>query len=195
MLGFVDGGEKLSNLIEVKPGVAVDIDELQEFVYRAKKNTYATGGGKVEDSRLWVPGHKEHEYAEGDLYYRDSYAGYLSAPGRELVKIGGERGLAVWSMYYEGGMKPPYDILSEENVAFAKYCFGLLKNALANVPEDMPFRGPMIFRDEEHTDLIYHCHLMRSKFTRFSGYENIVKGSGFKITFEQNFGGGIIIYK
>ena len=189
----------MNNTVEVSPGIFISIPRLMGFVYEAKIHTYATGEGIVPPERIWIPGNKEHEYSsfsdpDYDLYYRDSYSGYLAAPGREYVKLGDENGLTVWSMSYDGGMKPPFDVLNPENVAFAHECFGLLKMALCQPPKEMPLRGPDIFHNEKYSDWIYHFHFWTGDFRGFAASEAIIR-DGLDEVFKQNIAGGLVIHK
>ena len=108
-----------------------NLEELAEFLVRAKKSTYAGDGREVVPERH---GFKELEYKEGDWSYRDSYAGFFIAPGQEVVRFREE---PIWAMAYTGGMNQLVG-----NVEFAKRTFKLLKLALSQVEPSAPFRGP-----------------------------------------------------
>ena len=77
----------------------MQVDELAEFLVRAKIAAYAGDSAEVEAER---PSFKELEYEEGPWYYRDSYTGYFCAPGQEIVRY---EGSPVWHMCYSGGMR------------------------------------------------------------------------------------------
>ena len=64
----------------------IDINQLKQFLVKAKKATYANESAKeITPER---PGFKELEYKEGIWSYRDSYSGFslsltTSCPGAE----------------------------------------------------------------------------------------------------------------
>ncbi len=70
---------------------------LISFLLRARTQTYASGGGKVESL---LAGAKQLEYVDGDWLYRDIYTiGNGIFPGIETIYIGGT---PMWSMSYFG---------------------------------------------------------------------------------------------
>lgn len=73
--------------------------ELNRFIGKATKATYAGGGGKVDQPHR--SGFNELEYLEEDWYYRDSYTGFLRSWGQEVVWYKGE---PYWTCLYGGGM-------------------------------------------------------------------------------------------
>ncbi|MBN2853323.1 MAG: hypothetical protein JXQ23_11370 [Clostridia bacterium] len=70
--------------------------ELTEFIVKAKKNTYASGLGKVESSRRLST---DLYYRENEYEYADSYFGAKEFSGQEVVY---RDNLPVWSMNYYG---------------------------------------------------------------------------------------------
>jgi hypothetical protein len=182
-------------------GETISLVALKAFAREAKINTYASDGGQVPRSRIWVPGNNEHEYSNGIFYYRDSYCGFLSAPGRELIKTLGPSGKSVWSMSYDGGMDWPFMKLDEPSGTFARYVFRFLKLALENPSPELPARGPEHFTHEDFPDLVYNCHTT-GNFERFRGIESIQYSKKKDANepkrhkaFQQAFAGGIIMYK
>ena len=158
----------------------IDLEELAQFLVRAKKQTYAAGDiNKVSPQ---APGFKEFEYTEGDWSYRDSYSGFYRAPGREVVRV---KGKPVWDMHYVGGMRPRY--YGDEQ--FAKDTFTFLRKALMLVEESKPFRGPERLQEENDE---YVCH-GDGDITDVKGTERILfKG---KEVFVQDYFGGLILHK
>lgn len=57
-------------------------EELNKFLGKAAVNAYAGGGEEVEAQS---DGFNEYEYKEGDFYYRDSYTGYFTSGGQEVI--------------------------------------------------------------------------------------------------------------
>jgi hypothetical protein len=165
--------------------IKIDLKELAEFLVKAKKKAWAGNGKEVKPQR---PGFKELSVKEGNWEYRDSYRGFYSAPGQEIVRLKGE---PVWHMAYSGGMKPEY----YGNLRLAKEVFAFLKKALKKVDEDEPFRGPSRF-ESEYDELIYHNY-PKGDITNFSGCETIKNSRvQFDCTyFEQDYIGGLIVPK
>ncbi len=154
------------------------IDNLVDFLIEAKRNTYASGGREIEPER---PGFKELEFKDDLWYYRDSYAGFFSAPGQEVVRY---NGIPVWAMAYNGGMRRKY-----RNVDYAKQVFNFLKKALMKVEKERPFRGPGRFEGE---NLVYIDESF-GDVREFRGRERILD-NGFEV-FSQDYIGGLILTK
>lgn len=157
----------------------VNLKELAKFLVKAKRQTYAGEGGEVTPER---PGFKELEYSEGSYNYRDSYTGFFSAPGQEIVRL---KGVPIWSMAYSGGMKPEY----HNNVEFAEKTFTFLINALLRVTEDIPFRGPKNFKEGDFE----YINKVEGDIASFRGQEKILFEG--KEVFSQDYIGGLIVHK
>jgi hypothetical protein len=156
-----------------------DLKKLANFLVKAKKQTYAGEGKEVDPQR---PGFKELEYSDGDYVYRDSYIGFFSAPGQEIVRF---KGVAIWSMAYSGGMRQEY----HNNTEFAEKVFTFLKKVLFRVTEDMPFRGPKNFKEGDFE----YINEFEGDITSFKGHEKILlKG---KEVFSQDYIGGLIVHE
>lgn len=69
-----------------------DPEQLAGFLVRAKAKTYA-GNGKASATQR--PGFRELGFSDGAWSYRDSYAGFYSATGQEVVRF---KGRPVWMM-------------------------------------------------------------------------------------------------
>lgn len=113
--------------------------ELNEFLVKAKINTYAKDGEggekRLEDGGL------ELNFQEGEFKYRNRYFGFDPFIGQEIVW---ENGKMVWGMNYYG------KILSE-SVDIKKF-LEFLKKSLLKVEKSSPFRGPKIL---DEGDFIY----------------------------------------
>ncbi|MBI5148614.1 hypothetical protein HZA33_02955 [Candidatus Pacearchaeota archaeon] len=157
----------------------INLKKLAEFLVRAKKATYAGNGAEVQSQR---PGYKELEYVEGDWNYRDSYTQFFLAPGEEVVRF---KGNVIWSMAYRGGMREAH----REDENFAHEVFKFLKKALSNVPENIPFRGPVTF----HRGEFQYTNFVEGDIEDFSGIEMItLKREGeIEEVFRQRYIGGI----
>ncbi len=133
----------------------MDQRKITEFLLRAKKATYAGKGPETAPSR---PLSHDLEYAEGELFYIDTYLGGENFAGEEAIW---ENGQPIWAMNYCG-----------RNLAEG-FSGDFLKEALANVPFERPYRGPEEYRKD---DFVYKCSVT-GDFHWFSGYEEIFRGS------------------
>jgi transcriptional regulator with XRE-family HTH domain len=138
------------------------------FLCEAKRECYAGEGNKVDSSR---PGSQDHYYQRGDYEYRDSYFGGEKFIGEEVLY---HKATAIWSMNYCG-----HNLAEEFSLPF-------LKEALLQVQEQYPFRGPLIYRNG---DFYYHCSI-QGDVDWFQGKEEIFLGD--KLVYECYFHGGII---
>lgn len=143
-------------------------NDLVAFLLRAKKATYAGHGGETDPSR---PNSHDLTYREGNLFYYDTYLGGERFAGEEAVWDGDA---PVWSMNYSGR------VLGEG------FSGDFLKEALALVPPEMPFRGPPIHRNGRYG---YHC-MVSGDFDWYSGREEIFLDS--RLIYECLFHGGTI---
>jgi len=182
----------------VKRPLRVDVQELARFLVKAKANTYAGNQREVEPQR---PGFKELVFKEGRWEYRDSYAGFYSAPGIETVRFDGQ---PVWSMSYSGTIAKKY----YGNEEFASHTFAFLKEALSRVDIEMPFRGPKFYAlERDQTSWMYVCE-SKSVFDEhviLSGGTEVEPIVGFRgkefiycddqVVFVQDFIGGLIVPK
>jgi hypothetical protein len=115
--------------------------ELSKFLVKAKISTYASSGEANE--RVLEDGAKELTFEDGEFKYRDRYYGFNPFVGEEIVwkddKI-------VWSMNYYGKVA--------SLVVSAKEIYKFLQQAMRQIKEDRPFRGPNNFKsgDFEYID-------------------------------------------
>lgn len=159
----------------------VDLTKLAKFLVKAKTQTYASTSSKeIKPER---PLHKELEFSEGELYYRDSYVGFFQAPGMEEVRD--KTGKTIWTMAYSGGMTEKF----QGNLEFALETFGFLKKALSEVIENTPFRGPKYFAEGKWK----YVNRFKGNIRRFSGKEKILFNG--KEVFSQEYIGGLVLGK
>ncbi|MFQ9073654.1 MAG: DUF5680 domain-containing protein [Faecalibacillus faecis] len=132
---------KLSNLFDVSIDYLVkeddcltlethkiEISELACFLVKAKKATYANKTNKVNSSRKES---HDYSYQENNYTYLDSFFGAENFSGQEIVYKDGK---PCWSMNY-------YGRVIEEN-----FNGDFLKEALLQVDEELPFRGPLFYQ-------------------------------------------------
>jgi len=153
------------------------LQELECFLGKAMKATYAGGGAEVDTEQ---PGFTELEFKEGKWYYRDSYTGFFQSWGRETVWLDGK---PFWTQVYGGGMTKKF----QDDKAFAHRTFDFLKKALSKKVEKFQPRGPKKFADGEWK---YAC-AWNGDLARFRGCETIsFKGEA---VFTHDFVGGLVI--
>ncbi len=143
-------------------------DNIIEFLCRAKKVTYAGKGAKVESSR---PKSHDFEHSEGELKYIDTYLGGEIFLGEEGIW---KDNTPIWVMNYKGR------VLGEG------FSGDFLKETLALVNKEMPYRGPLVY---ENGDYKYHC-IVQGDFKWFKGYEEIFYNN--KKVYECMFHGGAV---
>lgn len=162
-----------------------DLERLVQFIVQAKKAAYAGDGAEVPSDQVQTPGFKELSFREGDWEYRDSYAGYFFAPGREVVWY---QGNPAWMMAYSGGMTSEY----RADRVFAKQTFTFLKRVLSQISPERPFRGPASFVDD---NFIYSDSLLdpTGDLRDFRGTEFISCKN--REVFRQFYFGGVIVPK
>ncbi|WEK54402.1 MAG: DUF5680 domain-containing protein [Candidatus Cohnella colombiensis] len=139
-----------------------------EFLIEAKKVTYAGEGSEISPSR---PESHDLQFIKGNLRYIDTYLGSEKFAGEEALW---ENDKPFWAMNYVG------------RVIADGFSGDFLKEVLKNVPHNMPFRGPNIYKNDIFT---YKC-TVDGNFEWFSGYEEILIGNT-KI-YECMFHGGVI---
>ncbi len=121
--------------------------KLEEFLIKAKVSSYASAGEREE--RILPDGCKELIFQESEFKYRDRYFGWNPFVGEEVVWQGDQ---IIWAMNY-------YGLVSNEVVP-AGQVYAFLQQAMNQVKEDRPFRGPRTlkqddfeYRDENSGDL------------------------------------------
>jgi hypothetical protein len=100
---------------------------LRNFLVWAKKQGYASDA----EYSVLENGIKEFSVINGDFTYKDRYVGSDPFHGTELVL---RRGKPVWVMSYQGGLVSGFATKND--------VYSVLKIALEQVTEELPFRGP-----------------------------------------------------
>lgn len=145
------------------------IDEkIIDFLCRAKKATYANKNAAKTSSR---PNSSDLLYEEGELKYIDTYLGGERFAGEEALWC---NDIPFWSMNYVG------------RIVAEGFSGDFLKECLAQVPKEYPYRGPLVYQNGEYK---YHC-VINGDFEWFNGYEEIFYND-LKV-FECLFHGGSI---
>lgn len=143
-------------------------DAVTAFLLRAKRATYAGHGAEVPASR---PQSHDLAYTEGTFSYYDTYLGGSSFSGEEALW---DEGSPFWSMNYVG------------RLVGEGFSGDFLKECLALVPADRPFRGPPV---HQNGDFLYH-RAVQGDFSWFVGDEAIyLRG---RLVYECRFHGGAV---
>jgi hypothetical protein len=144
-----------------------------EFLIKAKKSTYASVDG--DGKKILDDGSKEFVFSEGGYIYRDRYFGSDPFGGEEIVFFNNK---VIWVMNYYGYILD--ETISEKEIT------DFLKQALINVREEAPFRGPAEFNSGNYS----YVSSAKGDVDSFVGSENIFleKNKVYKL----NFHGGMI---
>lgn len=152
----------------VVESIKSDKDRVVAFLCKAKRNGYAAHAPEQRPSR---PASHDIHYSDGDFLYIDSYLGGERFSGEEAVWY---KEKPVWAMNFSG------------RVLGQNFSGDFLKEALSNITEDLPFRGPLVHRNGDNS---YHCSI-NGGFEWFQGHEEIFC-VGERV-YECYFHGGIV---
>ncbi len=166
------------------------IQSLTSFLQRAMIHTYAAAGGVPWELQPQRKGFIEYDYFEQESAwrYRDSYAGFLTSAGQEVVWFGD---VPVWYQSYSGGVTNPKECTTER----ARQIFAFLKEALRKKSEEsFQPRGPRL---HENDDFVYQAtwHGTIRSFTgteRIAPNSRIIHASSKKDLFVHAFSGGLL---
>lgn len=191
--------------VKISSALSITTEELTSFVFEAKQKGYASGQKPLFNSVTKV---KSLNYREGQWLYIDEFRGSFMAPGTETVYYFMEENeppIPVWQMYYAGGMIEPFWF----NREVAQKTYAVLKESLKFAPPTEPFRGPHRIGFSKHGS--YEAN-WDGHIGLFQGSEKVTVNldnldnfdflkpdfnfiQPYKLTFKQNFGGSIIVYK
>lgn len=147
-------------------------EELKQFLVDANKAGYASG-----ETRKWIEendGSTTIRYKKGSWEYDDNFFGGEPFGGRTVVF---HEGRAVWMMVYYGWVQEEIETNS---------IFAILRNALAQIPEAYPYRGPENYKEGEFT----YSNSWKGEVDRFTGSEQITKGN--KMMYMADYMGGLV---
>ncbi len=111
-----------------------ELKKLCTFLVKAKKATYASQGESNE--KVLEDGATEFSNGKGIFKYRDRYYGFNPFAGEEVVWNNGE---SVWAMNY-------YGRIVDASIS-PKEIYAFLKKALRRVKKELPYRGPVRFKE------------------------------------------------
>lgn len=146
--------------------------DLVNFIVEAKRNTYSSVK-RFEEARRPATrvGSKDLAFEAGDFKYWDTYVGRSHFSGTEVVWHQDE---PVWSMNYVGRLlsgQPDWSFLSD---------------ALARVEEEMPYRGPVFYRDGKYI----YTNRVTGNVNWFDGIEQIYYED--ELIYELKYHGGLV---
>ncbi len=151
----------------------VPLDQLQDFIVRAKAATYVGSGDKSLSRR---PGSHDLEFHEGNFAYLDSYFGGADFIGQEAVYLENQ---PVWAMNYYGRILEPSLIAAQE-------AGQIIKESLSALYRQGRFLGGF----EHATGNGIYTDTNQGDMTSFTGREWITRGD-VKV-YELVYHGGLI---
>ena len=110
-----------------------DTVDFTTFLVEAKRN--ASPAGNIATARQLLPEAVHLSYARGLYTYNNIYCGFERFSGHETVHYNNK---PVWGMGFSGGLVNHYmwDLQPQ-------WIYAVLRSALAQVTEELPFRGPL----------------------------------------------------
>lgn len=147
-------------------------EELRQFLLDSNKAGYAGG-----EEKKWIKeadGSTTIPFQKGEWKSHDNFFGGEPYGGRVVVF---HENKAYWMMVYYGWVAEGMD----NNLVY-----GVLRNALKQMPEDAPFRGPNEYKQEDFT----YSNSWTGDIERYSGQEQIRQGD--KLIYQANYMGGLV---
>lgn len=153
----------------------MDLTSFKKFLIDSNKVGYAGG-----EEKKWIKeadGSTTIPFEKGEWKSHDNFFGGEPYGGRTIVFYRGE---PYWLMVYYGRVE---DKVETDSV------YGILRNALKQMPEDYPFRGPKEYKEKE---FIYKNN-WQGEVDKFSGEERIFQNG--KPVYKANYIGGLVDQK
>ena len=147
----------------------------KKFLIDSNKVGYAGG-----EEKKWIKeadGSTTIPFEKGEWKSHDNFFGGEPYGGRTIVFYRGE---PYWLMVYYGRVE---DKVETDSV------YGILRNALKQMPEDYPFRGPKEYKEKE---FIYKNN-WQGEVDKFSGEERIFQNG--KPVYKANYVGDLVDQK
>ncbi|MFH1289375.1 MAG: DUF5680 domain-containing protein [Patescibacteria group bacterium] len=146
--------------------------DLKQFLVDSNNAGYAGGEEKKwikeDDGSTTIP------FEKGPWRSHDNFFGGEPYGGRTIVF---HEGQPVWMMVYYGW--------AVEGVE-TDPIYAILRNALKQMPEDYPYRGPEEYKEGEYT----YSNSWSGEVDKFSGSEQILQGD--KIIYKADYMGGLV---
>lgn len=148
---------------------------LRQFLIDSNNAGYA--GGEEKKWTKEADGSTTIPFEKGEWKSNDNFFGGEPYGGRIVVSLEDK---PYWVMVYYGWVEEGIDVDS---------VYGVLRNALKQMPADYPFRGPKELKDGEYT----YTNSWKGKVERYSGEEQIMQGG--KLIYKANYMGGLVDQK
>lgn len=145
---------------------------LRQFLIDSNKAGYAGG-----EEKKWV---KEPDGSTTILFEKrpwrsnDNFFGGEPYGGRTIVFYEGK---PYWMMVYYGWVVEGVE---------SNPVYGVLRNALMQMPEDYPYRGPREYKEGEYT----YINVWEGELDRFAGEEQIKQSE--RLIYKANYIGGMV---
>ncbi len=148
------------------------VEKLKQFLLESNRAGYASGN---ENRQIKEPdGSTTIIFEKGDWKSHDNYFGGEPYGGRTVVFY---RDKPVWMMVYYGWVEPD---------AETEVVYRVLRNALMQMPEKYPFRGPETYAEGKYV----YANGRMGEIERFSGEEEIRREA--KVVYKANYLGGLV---
>lgn len=147
-------------------------ETLKQFLIDSNRAGYAGG-----EEKKWIKepdGSTTIPFQQGEWRSHDNFFGGEPYGGRVIVF---HEDKAHWMMVYYGWVIEGMD----NNLVY-----GVLRNALKQMPEDAPYRGPKEYKEDNFT----YSNSWVGEVERYSGEEKIMQGD--KLIYQANYMGGLV---
>jgi len=147
-------------------------EALRQFLIDSNRAGYAGG-----EEKKWIKeadGSTTIPFEKSEWRSHDNFFGGEPYGSRTVVSYEGQ---PVWMMVYYGWV--------EEGIE-TDPIYAILRNALQQMPEDYPYRGPKEYKEEEYT----YTNTWDGEVDRYSGSEQIHHGD--KLVYKADYLGGLV---
>ncbi len=153
-------GYEVSNMLaNDRPTSSLDTADFTSFLVEAKRS--AQPAPNMAPAHELLPGSMHLQYNQGLYTYTNLYCGFERFSGQETIHYDGR---AVWGMGYTGGLINHFMWNLQP-----QWIYAVLRTALSQVNEELPFRGPLKY---EYYGFEYTNHPL-GHLAEFLGEETI----------------------
>ena len=142
-----------------RPTSPLDTVDFTAFLVEAKRNAHPATD--LEAAHKVLPGSMQLQYENGLYTYTNLYCGFERFSGQETIHHDGR---AIWGMGYTGGLINHFMWNLQP-----QWIYAVLRTALSQVSEELPFRGPLRY---EYYGFEYTNHPL-GHLAEFLGEETI----------------------
>jgi len=150
----------------------MDQNRLKEFIFAANLSGYA--GGKAKNWTKEADRSTTIKFEKGDWLYLDNFYGGEPYGGRTIVFFQNQ---PIWIMVYYGWVEPTIN---------PKEVYPFLREALLQMPQDAPFRGPKKFVSHPY----HYLNSWSGDVSRFFGQEKII--GPLQAVYQASYLGGLV---